>query len=77
MADMRTNEMRLYSGTATGADGVRYSVRMMLTAEECAALAQAGVLDRFEDFGEIVWMQHATDEWCAMLSRDAAGATLQ
>lgn len=66
----------MYSGTRTGADGLRYSVRMLLTQAEYDGLSRAGVLDCLDDVGEVLWMQHVSDEWCAQLDRDANQTTL-
>ena len=62
-----TDELKIYSETRTAPDGQQYSVRYMLTQEEFDGLQSAGLLG---DAEEVLWMQHATDAFCAQWERD-------
>ena len=70
--------MKAYSTTATGADGLVYSVRYLLDAEELQALQAAGLVPMNAD--EIVSLQSVVDGLVASFERDcyrAAGGITQ
>ena len=70
--------MKAYSTTATGADGLAYSVRYLLEPDELAGLQAAGLVPM--DAAEIVSLQSVVDGLVASFERDcwrAAGGVVQ
>lgn len=60
--------MKVYSFDRTGSDGLRYSVRVLLTPEELRGLQKAQIVPI--DVEEIVGMQGAADELIAEFEKD-------
>jgi hypothetical protein len=61
--------LRPFSGTVRGKDGQLYSVRFLLTHDECDGLARAGVLP--DDVCEIIGMQDAANQVTAGVEMQA------
>ncbi len=58
--------MKVYVYQAIGTDGFKYSVRLLLDAEELIALQAAGVIGEVD---EVIGMQEAADSLVAGLQK--------
>lgn len=70
--------MKVYHYQAQGADGKTYGVRLLLEPGELIGLQLAGVVP--SNALEVVGMQSASDQVCAMFEREAMlsnGGTVQ
>lgn len=68
---MIADRMRVYSGTVTARDGLRYAVHYLLTGEELAHYQQLGLVGEVD---EVIGLAPFDDGFAAMWWTTGAGA---